>query len=295
MPHTHTRTFRVRYSDCDAYGHLNSAAYLRYMQEAAFDGSKAAGFGQERYEAMGRVWLVRESQVEYLLPIHYNESVHVDTWVADFRRASSRRAYSFRRASDGETAARAYSDWVFLDTADLRPAGIPDEITRAFFPEGASQSFPPRADYPHPPPPPAGSFCMRRSVEWHDIDSMQHVNNAQYMVYAGECGFQAIAHFGWPWQRMLAEGFAIFIRRAWLQYLQPALPDDELEICTWIYDVRRVTAVRHYTIRRASDGALLAQVNTTGVWVDVEKNTPVRIPQAMIEDFAANISTEAGR
>jgi len=129
---------------------------------------------------------------------------------------------------------------------------------------------------------------MRRRVEWHDIDTMLHVNNTVYMVYASECGFQAVAHFGWPWQRMLAEGFAIYIRRAWLQYLQPALPDDDVEVVTWIYDVRRVTAVRHYEIRRVSDGTLLAQVNTTGVWVNTSSGQPVRIPEQMRDDFADN-------
>lgn len=293
MPHTHTRTFRVRYSDCDAYGHLNSAAYLRFMQEAAFDGSKAAGYGQERYEALGRVWLVRESRVDFLCPIRYNDIIHVDTWVADFRRASSRRAYRFRFDSSGETAAEAYSDWVFLDTADLRPTGIPVEILQAFFPEGLPQSHPNRESFPQPPTPPEGAYRMRRRVDWHDIDSMQHVNNAQYMVYAGECAFRAVAHFGWPWQRMLAEGFAIYNRRAWLQYLQPALPEDELEICTWTYNVRRATAVRHYTIRRAGSGELLAQVSTTGVWVNVKTGAPVRIPRAMLADFSGNIAADS--
>ena len=60
MPLTHTRTFRVRYYECDAHGHLNNANYLRYMQETAFDASEAAGYDLARYEAMERLWLVRE-------------------------------------------------------------------------------------------------------------------------------------------------------------------------------------------------------------------------------------------
>lgn len=290
MPLTHTRSFRVRYSECDAYGHLNSANYLRLMQETAFDASAAAGYGKERYDQMGRVWLIRESQVEYLQPVRYGDVLEVTTWVADFRKASSRRVYEFRVQGCRDLAARGYSDWVFVNTANHHPEGIPADLLAGFFPEGVPAQFPARQPYPVVPPAPAGAFRMRRRVEWHDIDTMLHVNNAQYMVYAGECGFQAIAHFGWPWQRMLQAGFGIYIRRAWLQYLQAARPDDEVEISTWIYDVRRVTAVRHYQIHRVSDGRLLAQVNTTGVWVDVEKNTPVRIPQQMMEDFRANIA-----
>ena len=53
MPLTHTRTFRVRHYECDAYGHLNNANYLRYMQETAFDASAAAGYDLERYNKLG--------------------------------------------------------------------------------------------------------------------------------------------------------------------------------------------------------------------------------------------------
>ena len=42
MALTHERTFRVRHYECDSYGHVNHANYLRYMQEAAFDASAAA-------------------------------------------------------------------------------------------------------------------------------------------------------------------------------------------------------------------------------------------------------------
>ncbi len=41
------RAFRVRSYECDGYGHVNHANYLRYMQEAAFDASAAAGYDLE--------------------------------------------------------------------------------------------------------------------------------------------------------------------------------------------------------------------------------------------------------
>jgi acyl-CoA thioester hydrolase len=89
MPLTHTRTFRIRYYECDAYGHVNQAQYLRYMQEAAFDASAAAGYDTARYEEMGRTWLIRETEIEYLRPLRYGDSVRVTTWVDDFRRIRS--------------------------------------------------------------------------------------------------------------------------------------------------------------------------------------------------------------
>lgn len=289
MPLTYTRTFRIRYYECDAYGHLNNANYLRYMQETAFDASAAAGYGMSRYEEMKRYWLIRETQVEFLLPLRYNDRVNVTTWIADFRRVSSRRAYEFRLAESGELAARAFTDWVFLNTETGRPASIPVTLAQDFYPEGVPAQFSPRQPFQAAPPAPPGTFCVRRRVAWHDIDAMQHVNNAIYMVYASECSFDVVAHFSWPWQRMAEAGFGIFLRHLHIQYLLPALLNDELEISTWAFNVRRSTATRHYDIHRVNDNVLLAQVNTLAVWVSLESGMPVRIPKQMLDDFAPNI------
>ena len=89
MPLTHERTFRVRYYECDPYGHLNNSNYLRYMQETAFDASAAAGYDLARYQAMERIWWIRSSEIEYLAPVRYNERVTVKTWVENFQRSHS--------------------------------------------------------------------------------------------------------------------------------------------------------------------------------------------------------------
>ena len=84
----------MRHYECDAYGHVNHANYLRYMQETAFDASAAVGYDVARYEAIGRQWLVRETDITYLRPLVYGDTVIVKTWVADFRRVRSRRTAS---------------------------------------------------------------------------------------------------------------------------------------------------------------------------------------------------------
>ncbi len=139
---THTRTFRVRYYECDTYGHVNHTNYLRYMQETAFDASAAAGYDLDRYAAMGRHWLVRETDIEYLSPLHYGDSVQVKTWVADFRRVRSRRDYELRLLGSEELVARAHTDWAFLDSATGRPAPIPPEMIAAFFADGPPEAVP---------------------------------------------------------------------------------------------------------------------------------------------------------
>lgn len=255
MPLTHVRTFRVRHYECGPDNLLHAANYLRYMQEAAFNASAAAGYDLARYEAMGCHWLIRETEIDYLRPLRYGDRVEVETWVADFRRVRSRRAYDFRRADTGMPIARAHTDWVFLDTTTQRPASIPDDMRAAFFPEGAPVQAPPRARFPDLSPPP-GAFRQRRRVERRDLDPAGHVNNCVYVDYVQECGRLSAAAAGRDPAGVLRP------RHHRIEYRLPALPGDDLELVTWIADRDETPPVRYTLVRRPADGALLARARS---------------------------------
>lgn len=289
MPLTHEHTFSVRFYECDAHGHVNNANYLRYMQEAAFTASAVAGYDQARYEALGRSWLIRETEIEFLTPLVYGDTLTVKTWVDDFRRVRSRRMYEFYKNEGNEPIARASTDWIYLDTTTNQPVAIPDHLKTTLLPEDAPIQTGKRARFPEPPPPPSGVFTATRRVEWRDIDGVGHVNNAVYLSYIEDAGVQVSCAHGWPMKRMAEAGFAIVPRKHHIEYLQPALMDDQLAISTWVSGGRRSTATRHYLIRRANDGTLLARVNTLYVWVSTDTFHPIRIPADFWADFAPNI------
>lgn len=293
MPLTHERRFRVRGYECDAYGHVNQATYLRYAQEAAFDASAAAGYDRDRYHEMGCNWLIRETEIEYLRPLQYGDTIAVKTWVHDFRRVRSRRAYEFTLDGSSDVVARGSTDWVFIDTVRQRPATIPPEMMASFFPEGLPRSAPPRERFPVPPPPPPGVFTQIRRVEWRDLDEIQHVNNATYLSFVEDAGIQSAAARGWTLARLESEGLGVVARRHRIEYKQPAVMDDHLEISVWHSDVRRSSTVRHCIIRRPADGALVAQARTHLVFVSLDSGRPVRIPMAFRTDLAPNVSATA--
>lgn len=289
MALTYERAFRVRHYECDAYGHVNHANYVRYMQEAAFDASAAAGFDMDWYAQNGRYWLIRETDITYLRPLTYGDTVIIKTWVADFHRIRSRRAYEFRLAGSGAVVARAMTDWVYLDTDTQRPVTITPEMEAGFLPDGPPTAVPPRERFPKAPPPPPKAFTMRRQVEWGDIDLAGHVNNARYLTYLETAGVEAVNAFGWPMTRMATHGFGVVGRRYHIEYKQPAIMGDELEITTYIADVKRATAVRHYTIKRTRDEALIARAYAVWVWVDLVSGRPIRIPPDFMDAFTGHV------
>jgi len=288
MPQTYTRKFRVRFYECDLYGQVNPSNYVRYMQETAFDASAAVGYSMARYATMDRYWLVHDTEVEYLTPLRYGDTVEVATWVVDFKHVRSLRAYELHRAGSGELVARGHTDWVFMNTVTGRPAPIPPEMAAAFSAEGVAR----REPFPSGPPPPPGVFKLRRHVEWRDLDTGQHVNNAVYLSYIEDCWVQVAEAHGWPVARMVAEGFAVAARRHRIEYLQQAVLGDELELATWVSDAKRTSAVRHFRFTRVGDHSeaeLVARAHTFWEWVDIATGRPIRIPASFMQDFAPNI------
>jgi acyl-CoA thioester hydrolase len=244
---------------------------------------------------MGCNWLIRETEIEYMQPLQYGDTVAVKTWVKDFRRVRSRRAYEFVLSGTGAIIARGATDWVFMDTIRQRPATIPPELMTAFFPEGPPRSAPSRQRFPKPPLPPPGVFHHTRRVEWRDLDEIQHVNNATYLAYLEDAGIQALAAFGWPLTRLASEGLRVIARRHRIEYKQPAVLDDELLISIWHADASNGNAVRHCTIHRSSDEALVAQASTELTLVNTETGCPVSTPADFRADIAPNVSAGTQR
>ena len=285
MPFTHQSVFPVRFYECDAYGHLNNAVYLRYMQEAAFNASAAIGFDQQCYAQMERAWLARLTDIEYLRPVRYGDQVGVTTWVEDMHRVRSWRAYEMRNLESGEMVARGWTDWVFVDTSSGKPASIPEEIAAAYHPQAGNVELAKRRRFAEPPPAGQSAYTNRRRVEWQDLDPAQHVNNAMYLSYLVETAWRFGEVVNWGWERISADGFGVVARSHQIEYRQPAVYGDELEITTWLSGVRRSTINRHYAIHRPADGALIARANSLYVAIDLATGSARRIPA----DFLADI------
>jgi YbgC/YbaW family acyl-CoA thioester hydrolase len=283
-----SRKFRVRHYECDAYRHLNNANYLRYMQETAFDASANVGYDEAKYLSLGTMWLIRETEIEYLRPIYPDQIVNVVTWVEDFRRVRSRRIYEFWLAEKNEMAAKAITDWVYLDRNTSRPIEIPERIVSAFGIDGENVLPKPRPRYMIIRNPPPEAFTQCRKVEWRDIDSAQHVNNAVYLAYFEDIGIKAANKFGWSIERMRHHGFGIIARKHHILYRKSALLDDELEIKTWLSGFKRSTVMRHFVVKRARDKEVLGQSNSTYVVIDVNTNKPIRFPADFRRDFEKN-------
>lgn len=120
-------------------------------------------------------------------------------------------------------------------------------------------------------------------MEWRDLDPAGHVNNAVYLAYIEDCGLQWLRSRGWSTTRLVAENLGIVARQHRIEYRQPALLDDELELTTWAADLGTTSLVRYTFIARRDDGTLLAQARTHHVWIDLQASAPKPMPAALRE------------
>lgn len=286
MPLIHQQSFRVRFHDCDVHQIVRDASWLRYMQEAAFAASDAAGYTEERYRAIRRIWLIRETSLELLQPLRYGDSVQITTWVDDFHRVRSRRAYELRHIQSQQLAARATTDWVLLDLDTGWPVVIPDEMVAAFSPDAVVPGSAARPRFPAAPPTPASAHRQTQAVQRRDLDSAGHVNNAVYAEYLDDAARNDLAARGWPADRLEALRLDVATRALRVEYRLPALPGDTLTITTWAEAVDDA-ALRYTTVARARDGELLFQARTAWGCIELETRAPAAIPAALLADLAA--------
>ncbi|HID78661.1 MAG TPA: acyl-CoA thioesterase [Planctomycetaceae bacterium] len=118
--------------ELDGLGHANNVAYVEWMQAAALAHSAAQGWPADRYQRVGRGWVVRRHTINYHKPAVAGDRIVVRTWVATMRRVTSLRRYRIVRPSDGAVLATAETLWAFIDYASGQPVRILPEIAQAF-------------------------------------------------------------------------------------------------------------------------------------------------------------------
>lgn len=125
---------QVRWSDVDLFGHVNNAAFLRYLDDARF--TLFPRMGVDEAGAMtASLLVVVKHEIDYVAPIRFRLApVVVEVWVPRLGRSSVDFAYE---VLDGDgpgagVALRARSRMVQLDRATHTPRPFTDEERATF-------------------------------------------------------------------------------------------------------------------------------------------------------------------
>jgi acyl-CoA thioester hydrolase len=124
-----THRLTVRFRDCDAFGHVNNAVYLTYLEQARFTLWKEQfGMrpGQDRQPGM----ILARVEIDYRSQARYGDELEVRLALDAIGRSSFTYSYEVIDTVTSRQVAHAKSIQVHFDYAQNRPVAI-DEALRA--------------------------------------------------------------------------------------------------------------------------------------------------------------------
>jgi len=115
------------------------------------------------------------------------------------------------------------------------------------------------------------------------IDENGHVNNVMYVQWMQDIAVEHYSAIG----GITAQGpdSTWVVREHKIEYLLPAFEGDEIEIRTWVENIRRVRSLRKYEFARKSDDKILVKGETDWVFVDVKTGAPRAVPENVAKTF----------
>ena len=117
-------TVQLRWSDMDAMGHVNNAAYLTYLETAREPWFAAFGAAEEYMR-----FAMRRIEVDFVSQLTFDDgSVRVTVELDGVGVSSVRTRERMTASSDGRLVLEARAVIVRLDETGLRSAPLPEEL-----------------------------------------------------------------------------------------------------------------------------------------------------------------------
>ena len=119
----------ARQSDIDELGHVNNAAWVRWIQDVATAHWKAVA---DSTHVDAYVWVVIRHEIDYLRPAGPGETVIARTWVGEAPKGARFDRHVEFVGEDGKIRVRARTTWAIIDRASGRPIRVPREVAEPF-------------------------------------------------------------------------------------------------------------------------------------------------------------------
>lgn len=115
-------------------------------------------------------------------------------------------------------------------------------------------------------------------VRFRDLDPLNHVNNAVFNTYFEEARVQFIDEIP-EFKSSVQSGFSFVLVHLELDYIKPILLGDTILVGSSVHEFGNSSIHGFQAIYSKNSKELKAVAATTGVWFDLRKNRPARLPE----------------
>lgn len=122
MEKTDKLTITARYAETDMMGIIHHSVYPVWFEAARTHFIKSTGMTYSELERRGVMLPLAELSCQYILPIHYEDEVVVETRLSGLSFAKIE--FSYRVILDGKTMAQGKTLHGFVDSKTFRPLSI---------------------------------------------------------------------------------------------------------------------------------------------------------------------------
>ena len=125
-PQPFTKNVLVNDADIDALGHANNTAYVRWMEQCAWQHSEVLGLDITAYHALDRAMVVLKHELHYLAAAYADEELVVATWIMrNDGKLRLTRHFQILRPRDATTLLRAKSEYACMEISSGKPKRMP--------------------------------------------------------------------------------------------------------------------------------------------------------------------------
>ncbi len=130
------------------------------------------------------------------------------------------------------------------------------------------------------------NYTKTFTVTNDDIDMNGHVGNIRYLEWFLEAAHEHSEALGLGFEELKEMNRTWVAKEHHIAYKHSALEGDELELETWLENIKSAQGVRRYALRKAADATALCEGWTSWVFVELGTYRPKRIPEALVRSYA---------
>jgi acyl-CoA thioesterase FadM len=261
----------VRSYEGDIGGEMTPGGLLRLCEHIAVEAATDAGFDNRFHIENNSAWVIHRMTLLIDAPARQMDELELQTWASHFTRVRGGREYRIRNLTTGLAVASGIAEWVYVDRSLLTPKALPMDIMGGFDIPGkplGTYDAPVVAQLEQPI-----GHVTRRVAEWHEIDSMHHVNNAVYADWLHSGVWSAAEKLTSHPVAMLYNAQYLRAHYFDIQYRRAALPGDDLQVDTRITGLEGPLVEAHQSVY-GPDGTEMVTAHSVYRWYGPEGEPP---------------------